>query len=90
MKNTLYKSRSKVLLFGVILFISLFFVVFTSAQVSYNDCSIYGNCKPVTTISGNTGITGNYTILKDANLITLVKTYCFMNFTGGILVSSTC
>jgi hypothetical protein len=62
----------------------------TSSQVSYNDCSIYGNCKPVTTISGNTGITGNYTILKDANLITLVKTYCFMNFTGGILVSSTC
>jgi hypothetical protein len=41
-------------------------------------------------VNGNSGITGNYTILKDADLVMLTKTYCSMNFTGGILFSSTC
>jgi hypothetical protein len=36
------------------------------------------------------GITGGYTILKDVDLIGLTKTYCNLNFTGGILYSSTC
>lgn len=41
-------------------------------------------------VNGNSGITGNYTILKEVDLVGLTKTYCSMNFTGGILFSSTC
>jgi hypothetical protein len=41
-------------------------------------------------VNGKSGITGNYTILKDVDLVGLTKTYCSMNFTGGILFSSTC
>ncbi len=47
------KKKCFLILFG------LFLISFVFAQTTYNDCSIYGNCKPVgTTIT--TG--GNYTI----------------------------
>lgn len=36
------------------------------------------------------GIDVNMTILKDADLVGLTKTYCDMNFVEGILESTTC
>jgi hypothetical protein len=62
MRNTLYKARSSIILIVVVLFINLFSIGFTSSQISYNDCSIYGNCKPViktTSTSSNCSCTGN-------------------------------
>jgi hypothetical protein len=41
-------------------------------------------------IGNQNGINGNFTILKDVDLIGLTKTYCNLNFSGGILVGSSC
>ena len=51
-----------------------------------------GNINAQTNFSVNNvqGITKGMTILKDVDLIGLTKTYCDLNFTGGILTSSTC
>lgn len=42
----------------LVFFLAILLISFTSSQVSYDDCSIYGNCKPVASI-----VTGaNYSI----------------------------
>lgn len=40
--------------------------------------------------NGREGISINITVLKDADLIGLTKTYCSMNFSNGILYNTTC
>jgi hypothetical protein len=41
-------------------------------------------------VNGTNGIDKNMTVLKDVDLVLLTKTYCDMNFLGGILVATTC
>lgn len=41
-------------------------------------------------VGTKSGITGNYTILKDVDLVGLTKTYCFFNITGGLITGSNC
>lgn len=63
-----------------------------SNDITTRNINATGNINTQANFSVNNiqGITGGYTILKDVDLIGLTKTYCNLNFTGGILYSTTC
>lgn len=55
------ENRKKIVILPI-LFLFLFSISLTFVSSSYSDCSIYGNCKPVSVVSTGTGTTiNNYT-----------------------------
>jgi hypothetical protein len=101
--NLLFDGNSMTLLSDVG---KLKFGAGSDAEISYNGTDLNINPKSVGSgkvnvqgnlnvdsnymVAGVNGLTKNMTVLKDADLIGLTKTYCDLNFVGGILIGSTC